>query len=128
MRSVERIVLQPNSAVAHLRGELRHMGWHIVDEALPQERHRFYPVIAAERLPNAASHEHCPQLEAADLAFGPILRQKRPEALVRMLQRDARLLQSRLCRISTDDVNAHAVQRAQSALELVNVELRTSCS
>ena len=124
VRSVERVVLQPNGGAQQLRAELPFMGWRIVDEELVQEHSHFYPVIAAERfdLCTTSAHDHAPPLDGADLAFGPIIRQKRPEALSRMLRKDARTLERRVHGLLGRDEDA--LRRAQNALELVHAELQ----
>ena len=95
--------------------DLQQMGWRIADEALVScPRVGFYSVLAAERAPLERP------LSKADLAYGPILRKRRPVELQRMLLRDAQLLERRLLACPK---GGEASRRAEQALGLVRTEL-----
>lgn len=85
-----RLVLQPRSEEALVRGWLSAHGFTLVSEALAAERGRLHPTIAAERGDDAALYRH-PALGREDLlAAGPLLVRARAPELARLwrAQRD----------------------------------------
>lgn len=124
LRSVGRIVLQPQTDHGYLRRWLLGAGFGIVEERLAGERGRFYAVIAAEASPDAAPPSY-PGLASEDLLeAGPCLvRERNPllapywrrqqERLVRILARNpGGAARSRLIRQLT---SAHRILRVASA-------------
>jgi tRNA (adenine22-N1)-methyltransferase len=86
------LVLSPNRDAALLRGWLAQNGYIIADEALVREDGRFYPILLARRGESAA-------LSDIELEFGPVLLQKKPEALKQYVRRriaDTRAIRTRL--------------------------------
>jgi tRNA (adenine22-N1)-methyltransferase len=74
------LILSCNTKAEILRNWLCSNGYVIRDEELVAEGRRYYPVILAEK--------GCPiQLDELELELGPVLLRKRPEALMRLLDR-----------------------------------------
>lgn len=74
------LVLSCNTKPEILRAWLCANGYVIEDEDLVAEGRRFYPVILAKR---GDSHK----LKDTELEFGPVLLKKRPETLLRLLDK-----------------------------------------
>jgi tRNA (adenine22-N1)-methyltransferase len=74
------LVLSCNTKVETLRQWLCGNGYVIEDEELVTEGKRFYPVILARR-------GRSRQYSAAELEFGPVLLMKRPETLLRLIEK-----------------------------------------
>ena len=74
------LALSPNRDAARLRQLLVALGYRIADETLVCETGHFYPVILAVK-------GQSPALSEIELEFGPVLLQKKPEALGRLLGR-----------------------------------------
>jgi tRNA (adenine22-N1)-methyltransferase len=79
-RAPDTLVLSPNRDAAKLRGALAALGWRIEDEALVLESRHFYPVIRAVK-------GSAPALTDMQAEFGPVLLQKKPELLKKLVQR-----------------------------------------
>lgn len=79
---LQRWVLQPNDHAELVRAAVVARGWGVVDEALVQERGRWYPVVVAERRGWRAVED--------DLAWrlGPVLLERRDPALERWLRHE----------------------------------------
>jgi len=74
------LVLSPNRDAAKLRRTLAACGYRITDEVLVCEAGHFYPIILAVR-------GQGPALSEAELEFGPVLLQKKPETLRQLMRR-----------------------------------------
>ncbi|MBQ3575086.1 MAG: SAM-dependent methyltransferase [Clostridia bacterium] len=67
------LLLQPNVAAPQLRRRLNNAGWMIVDEALPKDGRRIYPIIKAVQGKQ--------QLTEAEAEAGPVILKNKPETL-----------------------------------------------
>lgn len=78
-----RLVLQPRTEEALVRGWLSAHGWALVRETLAAERGRLHTTLAAERGDDAGLYRH-PELYRGDLLeAGPLLVRSRPDGLDR---------------------------------------------
>ena len=109
-----RVVLQPNNDAAKLRATLQSLCWHITDEDLLIEGKYAYPVITAE--PSLVFQRYSTE----DIAFGPILRQRRPPELVEVMRREVARLEYILSKCGS---NPEAVQRFEAERAMVLAEL-----
>jgi len=113
-QQTERLVLQPNTDPAKLRAALQEMSWAILDEDLLIEGRYVYPVVVAERSAAPVSYS------AAEIAFGPILRQRRAPEFFEVLRRQEAHVQRVLSQCSG---SAAATERFSAELALVRAEL-----
>lgn len=114
LAQTERLVLQPNTDPAKLRAALQAMSWVIEDEDLLVEGRYVYPVVVAARAAVPVSYSD------AEIAFGPILRQRRSPAFVEVLRRQEAHVLRILAQCSG---SAAATERFSAELALVRTEL-----
>jgi len=84
LKSLQRLVVQPNNNPGLLRSWLVKNGWGIVDEELVQESGKFYPVIVAEQ--NRGSYAG----DSLSLEIGPCLLKKGGPLVQKFLEKKKR--------------------------------------
>ena len=78
------IILEPQSEFALLREFLQESGFVITDEDIATEENKYYPIIKAHYEPETAENIHYSPVE---LAYGPILLQRKPPLLRDFLEK-----------------------------------------
>jgi tRNA (adenine22-N1)-methyltransferase len=113
-QGTRRLVLQPNSDADVLRAALAALSWEIREEDLLIEGRYIYPTIAAEQ------SAVFPRYSDEDIAFGPILRQRRSPAFIELLQRQAAHIRRVLaqCRDSPEATARFTAELARVEAEL----------
>lgn len=71
--ALRRLVVQPNRDAPRVRAWAQARGWTLEEEALVAEGRHLYPVLTLRPL---AAGEQTPTWDAADFAFGPLLRRR----------------------------------------------------
>ena len=117
----QRLVLQPNTGVAHLRRHLDRTGWHIHDEAMVEEGERLYPIVVAE--PGG----ECGSLSEPDLALGPVLRHVVSAPMQTWVSREQAKLERKLAGMARGSHPAlDELERTRRLLQILN-EYLASC-
>lgn len=114
---LERVITQPNTEVARVRGALRAAGLKLVDEQLVHHDGHWYPTLAwAPGTPDGDWSD-------LDLRFGPILRQRADPQLRRFLGAELSRVAQVLARARRNGARAASLVSLQEELSAIEHEL-----
>jgi len=114
-KSAECIIIEPQSDYYSLRKLLGEMGFVITDEDLTCEENKIYPII---KMHYEADVSKRPSYSDAELTYGPIIIQKAPELLLKLLDKNQKEYSSILVNLEKNNVEK------SSAIELRCGQLR----
>ncbi len=118
--ALRRLVLQPQSDAALLRGWLVERGWEIIDELLVRERKRWYLALAAEPAPDGSEPAIPDGLQPEDLfAVGPCLVRSEDPAVRELWEARARTLTEALDRAGQPEALAEIRAELEQARRIV---------
>ena len=113
---LDRLVVQPNTEVPHVREGLRAAGLRLVDERLCFEDGRWYTTLAWE--PGASE-----PWEPADVRFGPRLRERADPELRRFLGTELSRVAQVLARATRQGARPGSLTGLHAELEAIETEL-----
>ncbi len=113
-KSVEALIIEPQSEYFELRDFLKNEGFVIIDEELTMEENKIYPII---KLCYEQDVNKRPTYSAADLTYGPVIIKKVPELLKILLDKNKSEYSTILCGLEEIQPKSDAIKNRQEELK-----------
>lgn len=117
-KSIQEIILQPQSEIAKVREYLLNSGFSIVDEDMVVEEGKYYPMMKV-----CVSEEKCFSMwNDAELEFGKVLLEKKHPVLYQFLNRELHIREDILKKLNKQDGERIAARYRELQQEIATIQ------
>ena len=115
LKTVSRVILQPNTNSEKIREWVDNETYRIIDEAIIEENGQFYEIIVANKVDNCKN-----SLSIKERLFGPILLEQKSDVFKRKWERERHKLTTVLNNVkNAKEPDANKIQQLRRKLDLI---------